>query len=276
MGLLWKRTPPENSTHNASPASPLEIETFVEQLHVGHYIDLIFRDAQGQHTDFRRTTLLERLASGSFVVSQSACPITTRLLHQPLEATASQTDPQTNMPMRLGFHTTISAFAEQQRLPDGSPTALILSPPQEIHRVNIRSAFRVAIPLDLSPPIQFFNPQRQPIDLTASLVDLSATGALINYHRPRDTPTPFPLEQLIHLNLDLHYMLGSLDIALTPTQVQFAESNIPCRIVREYAGRRKRSWYIAVEFLQVLDPQADLIHTLLIKIQQQLAARKHR
>lgn len=272
MIRFLQRNPNRKKSPSDRPASPNAIvQDFLKELIRGQDIDLMLPSQQGPYVDLHRTSLLDVDPRQRIVISQSLQGIAPAIGKQQIEATVLNHNHNTNTSARRGFYTTIAAFVEDY--PQGGKTqeALVLAPPHEVHRVNWRSAYRVEFPTLLAPSVNLLNEHKQPLDITTTLIDLSATGALVSYRRPPTGSPVFHHDHPISLEIDFKKMLTHLSVPLS--SLQSSHCSLPSLVVRTYEESQTRC-YIAIQFLELSQQQEDLLHAVLLKIQQFLAARE--
>jgi hypothetical protein len=266
--MLTKRT------SRPQPASAVaEVKTFLESLRPGEAIDLILNSDPSQASDVRRTSILEIDLRKGLVVSQPNRKIMKTSVAQRLEATILKHDRQTNKPIRLGFHTTISAFIDSFQLVDSTQEALLLALPREIHPANLRSSFRLPIPPSLVPPITLLNENKQKLDLEVELIDLASGGALVSYRQSAGTQPYLIGGESIFLEVDFNELIERLAVRLYAFQAELAHLQMRGRVIRAYEEVETRRHYAAVAFLDLTRPQEDLLHAVILKLQLFMSSR---
>ena len=249
-------------------------QVLLQQLKVGQCIDLIFSSQEDEFTDLRRTLLLDFTPQQQLVVSQPTRTIPKGIKDQRFEATILHRDAQTPGYTRLGFYTTITEFIERYRLAGSTQGALLLAPPQEVHRANLRSAFRVELPMALKPQINLLDEHRQPLGVKTLLMDLSTTGALITYQTPSSNAPVLSTGDVTYFESDFSSLIERLSIPASAAKTNSPYLQTPCRVIRITNEPKSKRCYVALQFFKLTMQQEDLLFGVLIKMQQFIASRQ--
>jgi hypothetical protein len=257
------------SDEEASTAS--EVPRFIESLRPGEALDLVVNRGSSAPLDVRRVTLLDIDPQRGLVVSQPNRQIMKSVSTQRLEATILRSDHGPTTFTRWGFFTTIQAFIDDFQLLGSTQEALLLALPREIHSANLRAAFRVAIPPSLTPLLTLLDAQQQPIETAVHLLNLSAGGALLNYHQAYSAQPRFRDGDVLGLDMDVSDLLKVLAVRLYATQSDLARFRVRCRVIRTYQEAAMQ--YLGVAFVDLSRQQVDLLHAVLLTLQRVMAGR---
>ena len=244
----------------------------MESLRPGESLDLVLDCLEERPEDIRRVSLLELLPKRGLVVSQPLREIRKSFLNQRIEASVLRRANRNASSVRVGFHTAVKEILAEYKLVRSTTSALILAIPKEVHRANLRFAYRLEIPSTLLPPVALLNELKRPISANLNLLDLSATGALVNYRRERGETVLFQDGNVMYFEVDLRGLLETLEVEIFSEQSAMAQMILQCRVVRSHEETQSRLHYGALNFIGATEQQRDLLHAVIVKIQQHLAS----
>jgi hypothetical protein len=261
-------------TRRDQPSSTApDVDAFLTRVRPGETLELVVNPASHQPPDVRRTVLLDLDPSRGIVVAQPNRKILPTTRMPPLEATVVLRDRAGDTARRWGFATAITAFLDAFQLAESTQEALVLAWPREVHPANLRAAFRVALPASLTPPLTLLDAPQHALDGQAELVNVSTGGALLRYRQVAGAQPWFHGGESLILQVDFSALLAHLAVRLYAAQADLARVQVSCRIVHTHPEAGGGWQALGVAFTDLTQPQEDLLHAIVLKLQTAMAAR---
>lgn len=250
-------------------SNPLNTQTVLSILRIGQNIGLLLPSESTPDQTFWHTQIIDLTVQFDMVVTPAPPPELLPSGSHALEASVVfRPEPHASF-LRGNFATTIL-----NRLPSPSNPlvdALLLRAPAMVQRANLREFYRVAIPSILELGTRLVNGDGPLQELATTLVDLSAGGALLSLHGQASDSWDLQVGDPIDLELDCRAVVASLAVRLTKNQQ--AIFTIPSQVVRVTLGPSREWCHVAMQFKSLAPAQEELLHTLVLKLQQWLASR---
>jgi len=257
----------------AAAAESSEVRAFLKSLSPGQPVDLVITHEGGSPLEVRQAILFEIDLHRGLVVGQPEPKIPKAAKGQRLELTVIKRGSQRDAGKRVGFYTTIAAFIDSETPENSSRQLLVLTLPQELHQVNLRSSYRVPIPSSLTLPISLRSRSGERLDVKVDLINLSAGGAFISYHHPPGAPPLLRAGDIAFIEVDLTDALQRFDMRSSAVQPALGHLRTLCRVVRMHDGPDVGCHAAALAFMNLNMQQKDLLHMLVLKIQRFLVSK---
>jgi c-di-GMP-binding flagellar brake protein YcgR len=247
----------------------LDFHAILATLNVGQSVDLLLPTDRPCSKVLWHTKVIDLAARHDLIVAPSPPLDQLPAGQQALDASVLYGDHPQVPPLRLGFTTTVLDRINSQH--DPTVDALVLHAPQNVQRINLRDAYRVSIPSVLDFVVRLRNPHTPYSELSSTLIDLSATGALLSVCCRSSETLSIQHGDPIILELDCRAAVASLAVRLT--RGQKAMLTVPSQVLRTIEVPTRQWCHMAVKFMNLSRPQEELFHTLVLKVQQWFAAR---
>ena len=278
MGIFKKSKPQKRSKAEGESdrgVGPYEtLEDFAGSLRPGERVDLLMDGRDGQPpTDVRRVSLLDVIPDRGIIVSQPEIPIPPSMVERRIEGSVLRKFDAQIKPQRIDFSSVVRELIDDYQLVGSSVRALLLEFPREVRRGNLRFAFRLNIPMGLTPRVRLHNKDLEEFEQKFNLVDISASGVLVNYLRPFGEQLFVNKDDIVYFEIDLKRLVEYLDVQVFADQTELVRMHLQCRLVRTYEEQERGLVFGALNFLNVSDKEADLLYAVLMKLQLDIANR---
>ena len=126
----------------------------------------------------------------------------------------------------------------------------------------------------LTPPVTLLDANKKSWGFKLMLLNLSAGGTFLSYRCDDERVPRFRAGDHAYFEMDLSHLFKRLDIQLYTSQAALAYLQILSRVVRGQTVSNQQRHFVSLQFLELTEQQKNLLHAVVLKIQQLRASSR--